>query len=157
MFECAEEALAVPGFDINVERHLSVVQDGPAQFQHGAKVRCSLSIWRPQRRDSRHSHSHLDGGSFVGHRASWRLSGDFDDRPGARFRLFPRPKVAQHQDQVRTVMDDFQHSPAAADFRTDSVRLGFDKKKGQSVTAKALISLTFLVGGAGFEPATPAV
>jgi hypothetical protein len=54
-------------------------------------------------------------------------------------------------------VDDFQHSPAAADFRTDSVRLGFDKKKGQSVTAKALISLSFLVGGAGFEPATPAV
>ena len=26
MFECAEEALAVPGFGINVERHLSVVQ-----------------------------------------------------------------------------------------------------------------------------------
>ena len=94
---------------------------------------------------------------FLGRRSSWRISGEFADRPDARFWLFLWPKVAQHQDQRRTVVDDFQHSPAAADFRTDSVRAGFDKKKGQSVTAKALISLSFLVGGAGFEPATPAV
>lgn len=44
MFECAEVALAVPGFGINVERHLSVVQDGPARFQRGAQGGCSLSI-----------------------------------------------------------------------------------------------------------------
>jgi hypothetical protein len=75
----------------------------------------------------------------------------------ASFWLFLQPKVAQHQNQRRTVVGDFQHSPAAAGFRMDSVRAGFDKKKGQSVTAKALISLYFLVGGAGFEPATPAV
>jgi hypothetical protein len=32
-----------------------------------------------------------------------------------------------------------------------------DDKKGPSISAKSLISNYFLVGGAGFEPATPAV
>jgi hypothetical protein len=44
MFECAGVAMPGPGFGINVERHLSVVQDGPAQFQRGAQGGCSLSI-----------------------------------------------------------------------------------------------------------------
>jgi len=44
MFESSRVELPISGFGINVERHLSVVQDGPAQFQHGAQVRCSLSI-----------------------------------------------------------------------------------------------------------------
>ena len=44
LFECAVVAMPISGIGINVERQLSVAQVGPAQFQHGAHVRCSLSI-----------------------------------------------------------------------------------------------------------------
>ncbi len=75
--------------------------------------------------------------------------------------------AGQHRDSLFCSQEKFcnkatlrprMRDPNVADrIRTKSVRVGFDKKKGQSVTAKALISLSFLVGGAGFEPATPAV
>jgi hypothetical protein len=87
LFECAVVAMPISGFGINVERHLSVVQICQPQFQLGAHVRCALSIWRPQRRDSRHGHSHLDAGSFVGDRASWRFNGWRRRSPACRSKI----------------------------------------------------------------------